>query len=265
MWYNRSNRIFDGITLGRGGLVPPLPTLTRKDKVFEIYKIENLVNGKIYIGLTSFGHRKRWSCHKSYAKRGSRSLLHCAIRKHGAENFVISVIDTTETRDLAKERERHWIAELKSDDRKIGYNVKEGGELYTLSEETKQKISEAHLRLYENPEYLEVHKALRPKGEWKPPQEWTDKMKASHQKRKEQGLKPKRVYTPLSEEQKQKVRDGVRRYYEEHPEAKKNNSEKTKKFFEEHPEQKEVLSRLAAKQNESRERDQDGKFLKQAA
>jgi len=237
--------------------------------MFEIYKITNSANGKNYIGLTSFGHKKRWSCHKSYAKRGSMSLLHCAIRKYGAESFEISTVDTTETREDAKAKERHWIKEYKSDDRSLGYNVKEGGELYTLSEETKEKIRQAHKkRFQEHPELIDAVKARFPKGIYKPSQEQTDKMKETKRRQKEAGTL---IHT---EEHKEKIRqtllnksDQIRetsnRIYQENPEVKDKIRESLKKYYAEHPEAKERIRQQVKETNKTREKDPEtGRFLK---
>lgn len=88
-----------------------------------IYKITNLVNGKMYVGQTAFNLQYRLKQHFHDAKRGKQRPLCRAIRKYGEENFSIELIE--ETKFLA-EREIYWIQELNT--YKKGYNATKGGE-----------------------------------------------------------------------------------------------------------------------------------------
>lgn len=66
-----------------------------------IYKITNIVTGKVYIGQTIMPLIRRWRVHKSVKRR---SPLCSSIKKHGAHNFTIeplcSVIDLAHLDDL---------------------------------------------------------------------------------------------------------------------------------------------------------------------
>ncbi len=84
-----------------------------------IYKTTNLINGKIYIGLTTKNNLK-------YI--GSGSTLIKAIKKYGKENFQKEIIEYCKSfKDLC-EREIYWIKKLDSRNPKIGYNLTIGGE-----------------------------------------------------------------------------------------------------------------------------------------
>ena len=59
----------------------------------DIYKITNLINGKIYVGKTEGTYIKRFETHKYNAKSGKEGYLYNAIRKYGEDNFVVDKID----------------------------------------------------------------------------------------------------------------------------------------------------------------------------
>ena len=77
----------------------------------KIYRITNLVNGKIYIGQTVQSLEERF--YKHCAKYSDR--LHFvmpikqAIFKYGKENFKIELIEDCDI-ELLNEREQYWIS-----------------------------------------------------------------------------------------------------------------------------------------------------------
>lgn len=73
-----------------------------------IYKIENDINGKLYIGKTEFSIEKRFKqhCSDAFKDRCEKRPLYAAMRKYGVEHFHISLIEET---DKPEERERYWI------------------------------------------------------------------------------------------------------------------------------------------------------------
>lgn len=60
-----------------------------------IYKITNLINGKIYIGQTTCSIEDRWKEHLHSAKKSvsENRPLYRAINKYGKENFSIEKIE----------------------------------------------------------------------------------------------------------------------------------------------------------------------------
>lgn len=59
-------------------------------KPYYLYKIENKVNGKLYIGVTkNFENRKKQHIN---SRKSQRSLLNKAILKYGVENFVFEIL-----------------------------------------------------------------------------------------------------------------------------------------------------------------------------
>jgi hypothetical protein len=105
-----------------------------------IYKITNLLTGKLYIGQTRNSIATRWKCHKHYRKDMKSMYIVKAIRKHGSENFKIEEIERCNSIDELNSRETHWIRHLKTL-APNGYNLNEGGNNAKRTEETKNKIS----------------------------------------------------------------------------------------------------------------------------
>lgn len=96
-----------------------------------IYKIENKVNGKVYIG-QSVNIRKRFIEHRyrAYDKKDEDTYslyLYTAIRKYGKENFAFSVVEECRPEEL-NDREKYWIAYYKSNLKEYGYNLSDGGD-----------------------------------------------------------------------------------------------------------------------------------------
>jgi group I intron endonuclease len=84
----------------------------------QVYKITNLINGKIYIGKDE-GDRIDYM--------GSGKLIRLAIKKYGLENFRKEIVESINDRELLKERERFWIDHFNATDKSMGYNIHVGG------------------------------------------------------------------------------------------------------------------------------------------
>ena len=94
-----------------------------------IYKITNLINGKIYVGQTRFDVQRRFQQHLTKAQKGELYFpLYSAIRKYGEENFQIECIEEIDD-ELLGEREQYWIKTLDTFVKhNKGYNATYGGE-----------------------------------------------------------------------------------------------------------------------------------------
>jgi len=86
-----------------------------------IYKIENLINHKCYIG-QSINIEKRWYDHKHSI---DNFAIHSAMKKYGIENFSFEIVEECNEKDLDK-KECFWIQEFNSLVPN-GYNMVEGG------------------------------------------------------------------------------------------------------------------------------------------
>ena len=123
------------------------------ERYCEIYKITNLSNGKIYVGQSvshilnhkryrPYGHQGRFRCHISEAfstKKNQSHYLNNAIRKYGVADFEVDLIERCEI-EKADEREIHYIKEFNSLFPN-GYNLKNGGSVFTHSDESKKRLS----------------------------------------------------------------------------------------------------------------------------
>lgn len=114
------------------------------EKISGIYCIENLVNGKKYIGLTNDISRRKYE-HFSHLRCGIHKNFHLqnAWNVYGEENFIFYVLEEC-LPDVIDEKERYYIALYMSDNEEFGYNIEPGGHaVKILSDATKQKISES--------------------------------------------------------------------------------------------------------------------------
>ena len=90
-----------------------------------IYKIENKINGKIYIGKTEkYNPQDRWKSHCRDFKNKNTKLYN-AFKKYGIDNFNFYTIEYTGkvTRQRLNEREIYWIEVLSPE-----YNMTKGGD-----------------------------------------------------------------------------------------------------------------------------------------
>lgn len=107
-----------------------------------IYKITNLINGKVYIGQTIQGFNKRYKARgsdiervyksnkrlKDANKRYCRHLFN-AINKYGFEAFeVIKIFDVAFSKEELDIKEKHYIKQYNSNNGNFGYNITSGGE-----------------------------------------------------------------------------------------------------------------------------------------
>lgn len=74
------------------------------NKEFEIYKLTNINNNKIYIGVTTLGVSQRFKVHCWKASEGSNYPLHQAIKEHGKDAFRLEVIEAVESPTVAREK-----------------------------------------------------------------------------------------------------------------------------------------------------------------
>ena len=95
-----------------------------------IYCIENLINGKRYVG-QSIDVYRRWSSHRNESVVSRDYFLYQAFRKYGIENFCFFILEECNEEAL-NEREIYWIKQF--DTFNNGYNMTLGGAGYNCGE-----------------------------------------------------------------------------------------------------------------------------------
>lgn len=141
-----------------------------------IYKITNLINGKIYVG-------KQLRENNLYF--GSGKLILKAIKKYGIENFKKEILEKCKTSRKLCNAEKFWIKKLNSQNKEIGYNITSGGEGFESNH--KQSSKEKIRKWFKNKKYetlygdnAEIEKKKRSIGVKK---SWTILTKLEKQKR----------------------------------------------------------------------------------
>lgn len=114
-----------------------------------IYKIVNLVNGKLYIGQSKNIH-KRLTGHKKHLSDNKHQNQHLqrSWNKYGKSNFEFKIIEICDIEELTQ-REIYWINLYESYSHDKGYNIdlpNEDNTRFTCSKETRKKLSESNIK-----------------------------------------------------------------------------------------------------------------------
>jgi hypothetical protein len=85
-----------------------------------VYKTTCLVNNKIYVG-----YHKTQKLNDGYI--GSGTSFENSVRLYGKENFRREILEFCISLKHMDIQERYWVKELHANDKKIGYNITDGG------------------------------------------------------------------------------------------------------------------------------------------
>lgn len=165
---------------------------------YSLYIHANKINGKRYIGITKQDPKHRWGNNGSNYKESPH--FNSAISKYGWDAFEHKIVHSGMTRDDACLLEKHYIDYFKTQDRRFGYNVYEGGTAPSLPEETREKISR---RLTGNKNCLGRITSEETKRKISDAQ----KGRKFTEDRKQKLRKPKSISYPCSEEKRQHIID----------------------------------------------------------
>ena len=94
-------------------------------KIMYVYKITNLVNNKIYIGITN-NYKRRFREHKT--NHNPKSLICKAIQKYGEEKFAFEILYSNLSIEESCNKEIKLIQQFDSLTPK-GYNISKGGNI----------------------------------------------------------------------------------------------------------------------------------------
>jgi group I intron endonuclease len=91
-----------------------------------VYKVTNMINGKVYIGKTESGLKVRKVGHYQSVKKGSETNFHRALRKGNRNDFKWEILNEYSTKKDMDTAEINYITEY--DAYENGYNMTEGGD-----------------------------------------------------------------------------------------------------------------------------------------
>ena len=122
-------------------------TLEKYKNISGIYKITNIINGKVYIGQAMNLWSRISSGYLYTLPKGKcpNKLLQRAWDKDGGEFFYIEIVEICDIEHLT-EKEQYWINKTQCFNNKFGYNVREIADSnrgICPSEETRKKIGES--------------------------------------------------------------------------------------------------------------------------
>lgn len=117
--------------------------------MYEIYKVTNILNDKVYIGQTTQGIKKRF---RQHCYQGN--ALTNAIKKQGKQNFTIEVIKVVNSLKVANDMEIRLIKKFNCLVPN-GYNIAIGGDKFAMTDSIKAKISKSMKGKRKSPEHKE--------------------------------------------------------------------------------------------------------------
>lgn len=107
------------------------------ERNYGIYKITNTINGKVYIGQTRSGFRKRYMKHINSFKhnKGHTKKFYDDYIKYGPDSFVFEIVQIENDVSKLDDLEIKYIKQYNSIE--SGYNTLSGGNYYYKDKETK--------------------------------------------------------------------------------------------------------------------------------
>lgn len=213
-----------------------------------VYIHRNMVNQKMYVGMTSRRAKQRW-------KRGNGYKLqpefYREIEEYGWDNFEHVVIAENLTKEQAGALERELIEEFNSADSVYGYNIALGGEgAESFSDEYKKRLSEAQKRRYEDDSVRERQRSILAK--------YCHSAEADAKR----GATLKKRYENPNE--RKKISDSVKQYYIDHPEISASLTARNNKRYEDPAERKKTSEAMKRRWSDPAERAKQSERIRAA-
>lgn len=104
---------------------------------YTVYKHTNKINGKVYIGITGQNVKRRWQNGAGYYG----TYFYNAINKYGWDGFEHEILYENISMKEACRIEKELICKYKSNQRELGYNIAEGGQIVSGSRERVGKLN----------------------------------------------------------------------------------------------------------------------------
>lgn len=218
-------------------------------KISGIYKIINKIDGKYYVGSSkniNIGRDCRFKSHLRYLKsnKHKNDYLQYAWNKYKKYSFEFKIVEIVDINNQSLLEIEQKYLDIAKNEREKTYNLcftANGGE---LSEYSKVKKSESLKESYRLNPYLSENHSIRMK-KWHVDNkdnlpyitdDWRKKLSSAQKIRHSNPIeKQKHLHIMNSMEVKQKISDGLKKYYNENPTVLKKLSEtrqdKTIYFF----------------------------------
>jgi group I intron endonuclease len=168
------------------------------EKKYCVYQHVNLINGKIYIGITKRTLEERSGANG--INYHTSPYFYSAIQKYGWDNFQHNILYSELTKEDACALEIQLIKEMRTQDSKYGYNIMEGGSAPTIPDSVRKIMSE---KMKGNKNGL--GKACSEEKKQKIREAQKGRKLTEDHKRKLSEAKRGKTYAPLSEERKRKI------------------------------------------------------------
>jgi group I intron endonuclease len=125
-----------------------------------VYLVENLVNGKKYVGMDTQNNPKYL---------GSGTLIMKAIRKYGKENFKKSILEICSSVTELEKKETWWINHLNALEREDFYNLEDNRKrgINPFANKTPEELKEIFNKIRSEERNIKIGKANskpKPKG-----------------------------------------------------------------------------------------------------
>lgn len=190
---------------------------------FIIYKV-TAPNGKVYIGQTCQGLKRRKRDH-IYKAKNSLNLFAKALVKY-KDKMIWEILEKDiDSRSAADDRETFWISYFKSNDKKLGYNLTEGGHGGERNEESEIKRIKAVRKALSNNPKISEKSSEAAKNLWQTRrEEMIASIKAARSTKESKELTGKRSRErKRTKKSSQNISKGLKSYYKD-PSNKKKTS-----------------------------------------